>query len=33
MNGSAAAPVAVVEYPCTWIKFNGNKKKKLPTAA
>src|SRR5450755_814579 len=28
-----AAPVAVVEYPWTWIRFNGNRKKKIPTAA
>src|SRR5713226_7087763 len=28
-----AAPAAVAEYPWTWIKFNGNKKKKIPIAA
>src|SRR4029077_9859867 len=28
-----AAPVAVAEYPWTWIRSNGNKKKKIPMAA
>src|SRR5258708_11734744 len=28
-----AAPLAVVEYPWTWIRFNGNKKKKMPIVA
>src|SRR5689334_16633514 len=32
MKGRMAAPVLVVEYPCTWIKSNGNRKKKIPTA-
>src|ERR1700730_18912409 len=33
IKGRRAAPVAVVEYPWTWIRFNGNKKKKIPIAA
>src|SRR5260370_35564073 len=28
-----AAPAAVAEYPWTWIRFNGNKKKEIPIAA
>jgi hypothetical protein len=31
--GRAAAPVAVAEYFCIWIKFKGNRKKKTPSAA
>ena len=31
--GKAAAPVAVAEYFCTWIKFMGKRKKKIPSAA
>src|ERR1700687_6040401 len=30
--GRTAAPVAVVEYPWTWIRFKGNKKKKIEIA-
>ena len=33
IRGSTAAPVAVAEYPWTWIRFNGNRKKKIPIAA
>src|ERR1700688_2205255 len=33
IKGRMAAPVAVAEYPWTWIKFNGNRKKKIPMAA
>src|SRR5215470_6141805 len=33
MRGSAAAPAAVAEYPCTWIRFIGKMKKKMPSAA
>src|SRR5579864_4718302 len=29
----AAAPAAVAEYPCTWIRFIGKMKKKIPSAA
>ena len=32
MSGKAAAPVAVAEYFCTWIKFIENRKKKIPSA-
>src|SRR6266481_6559155 len=32
-NGRTAAPAAVAEYPCTWIRFIGNRKKKIPMAA
>ena len=31
--GRVAAPAAVAEYAWTWIRFNGNKKKKIPMAA
>src|SRR5258708_36668784 len=27
-----AAPVAVEEYPCTWIRLSGKRKKKMPMA-
>ena len=33
IKGSAAAPVLVGEYLCTWIRFIGNRKKKIPRAA
>src|SRR5450432_611897 len=33
IRGRTAAPVAVVEYPWTWIRFKGYKKKKIPIAA
>src|SRR5579864_1941155 len=33
MNGRIAVPALVGEYSWTWIRFNGNKKKKIPTAA
>jgi hypothetical protein len=33
ISGSMAPPAAVAEYPWTWIRFNGNKKKKIPVAA
>jgi len=31
--GKEAAPVAVAEYFCIWIKFKGKRKKKIPNAA
>src|SRR5260370_20107612 len=33
IKGRSAAPAAVAEYPWTWIKFKGIKKKKIPIAA
>src|ERR1700692_1363095 len=33
IKGRIDAPAAVGEYPCTWIRFKGNKKKKIPIAA
>src|SRR5215470_2517745 len=33
IRGRAAAPVAVAEYPCTWMRFMGKMKKKIPSAA
>src|SRR5260370_700696 len=33
IKGRTAAPAAVAEYPWTWIRFKGNKKKKIPIAA
>src|SRR5579872_931192 len=33
IKGRTAAPAPVAEYPWTWIRFKGNKKKKIPMAA